>query len=370
MTRRYYLEAYLSDRRQAQRFVIRALPAVVGRDVHCDLQLNMERISRQHALFDTTEDGLTLTDLGSTNGTFINHQPIQPPEPVPVGVGDIIHFANHEFRLMRGADSQPTEAAGNATQVGISQLPNRFPLHTREFFDLLHGRQVRGYQQAIRCADGAPFGFELLGRGTHPTLGESPAVLFELAETLGAEVALSRILREVCFAQANAAGLRRPLFFNTHPEECRDYDRLLRELHELSGRYRDLQLVFEVHESAVTDLAAMAEVRRALRRMGIALAYDDFGAGQARLQELVEVPPDYLKFDIALVRDLDSPDSARYQMLASLTGMIARLGVKTLAEGVETPRTAELCRAMGIDYLQGYYYGRPEPIAPAAKVPG
>lgn len=96
--------------------------------------------------------------------------------------------------------------------------------------------------------------------------------------------------------------------------------------------------------------------------MGIGLAYDDFGAGQARLLELVEVPPDYLKFDMGLIRDMTERDSPRYRLLAELNRMIAGMGIRTLIEGVENEKTAELCREMGIDYMQGFLFGRPRPL--------
>ncbi|MEX0916283.1 MAG: EAL domain-containing protein, partial [Wenzhouxiangellaceae bacterium] len=90
--------------------------------------------------------------------------------------------------------------------------------------------------------------------------------------------------------------------------------------------------------------------------------YDDFGAGQARLQELVEVPPDFLKFDIALVRGVGTSDSPRYRLLATLNTMLHDMGVQTLAEGIEDAETASACGAIGIDLFQGFFYGRPEPI--------
>lgn len=152
------------------------------------------------------------------------------------------------------------------------------------------------------------------------------------------------------------------MFFNTHPNESRDFDQLLSQLTQLRALFPKLRLVFEVHEAAITDLDAMAEVRRALQNLDIGLAYDDFGAGQARLLEVVEVPPDYLKFDIALVRDLEASTSGRYQLLSTLNELISGLGIKTLAEGVETEETARLCREMGIHLIQGFLYGRPCPI--------
>ncbi|HEY7886122.1 MAG TPA: EAL domain-containing protein [Cellvibrionaceae bacterium] len=364
MTLRYYLESASGVSVHTRRYPLTDLPCVVGRHAECDLQLNMESISRQHARFEALDETLLLSDLGSTNGTFVNHQAIT--QTTPVEPGFVLHFGEHEFRLM-AEDGNQTQAARDATRVGINHLPQHFPLHTREFFELLKNRQVRGFHQLITHADGSPFAFELLGRGAHPVLGESPAALFNLAETLDSEVALSQLFRQQCFAEAAAANITAPLFFNTHPSESRDFDVLLAELKRLRQRYSQLQLVFEVHEAAITDLDAMSEVRRELTSLDIGLAYDDFGAGQARLLELVEVPPDYLKFDIALVRNLDSADSPRFRLLDSLNQMISALGVKTLAEGVETEQTAELCRRIGIDYIQGFLYGRPQPITPPSN---
>ncbi|MFW5927162.1 MAG: EAL domain-containing protein, partial [Wenzhouxiangella sp.] len=92
------------------------------------------------------------------------------------------------------------------------------------------------------------------------------------------------------------------------------------------------------------------------------LAYDDFGAGQARLLELDEVPPDVISFDKKLIRDVTSSESPRYRMLDSLVTMVADLGVRTLIEGVETELAARISRDLGVDYLQGYFFGYPEPI--------
>ena len=84
------------------------------------------------------------------------------------------------------------------------------------------------------------------------------------------------------------------------------------------------------------------------RTCEIGLAYDDFGAGQARLVELVDVPPDYLKFDMRLVQNLDSASLERQRMLASLVKMVHDLGITPLAEGIETE---ERSRDLPADWL-------------------
>ena len=89
------------------------------------------------------------------------------------------------------------------------------------------------------------------------------------------------------------------------------------------------------------------------------MAYDDFGAGQARLIDLIEVPPDYLKFDICLVRDIHNGSEQRRGMLETLVRMAHDLGVAVLAEGIECEAEGQVCHRLGFDYAQGYHYGRP-----------
>ncbi len=366
MSDRFYLESSRGQAHLPRRLDLDGFPATLGRHPDCSVQLNVDRISRLHARFEQKSGALWVEDLGSTNGTFVNHQRIH--QPTELKVGDVVHLADHEFRLMReqglGGPRRPVSSA--ETVIGMAALPREFPLQMAAFFDLLENARVASWCQKICSADGSFYGYELLGRSTHDELTEGPEQLFNLARALNAEVRLSRLLRRQSFAAAAGAGLRGPLFFNNHPAECADFDQLLAELSRLRGEYPDLELVFEVHEGAVTDRIAMAGVRKELARMGIKLAYDDFGAGQARLLELVEVPPDYLKFDISLVRGLEDRDSAKYRLLSTLNDLISDMGIRTLAEGIETAQTAALCREIGIDLLQGFLYSRPYPIEPQA----
>ncbi len=130
----------------------------------------------------------------------------------------------------------------------------------------------------------------------------------------------------------------------------------MRQVRELAPQ---LPIILEIHEAAVTNPEAMQDLRTQLRELAVEVAYDDFGAGQNRLTELIESPPDVLKFDMRLIRDIDSASSERQRMLASFTKIILDLGVEPLAEGVETLAEAEVCRQMGMNLAQGYYYGRP-----------
>jgi len=97
------------------------------------------------------------------------------------------------------------------------------------------------------------------------------------------------------------------------------------------------------------------------------LAYDDFGAGQARLKELSEVPPDVMKFDLQMIRGLSTSSPHRVQIVESLVKIVRDLGIVALAEGVETQEEADICRDIGFELAQGYLLGRPAPAKTSAS---
>ena len=91
------------------------------------------------------------------------------------------------------------------------------------------------------------------------------------------------------------------------------------------------------------------------------LAYDDFGAGQARLVVLTEVPPDFLKFDRGLVGGIEQAPASRMKLVEGLVTVAADLGIATIAEGIESEGEKATCRQLGFSYGQGYHLGRPAP---------
>lgn len=76
--------------------------------------------------------------------------------------------------------------------------------------------------------------------------------------------------------------------------------------------------------------------------------------------ELAEVAPDFLKFDISLIRDIHLAPQCQ-QMVAGLVRLVRDLGIQPLAEGIEQQAEAEVCRHIGFTHAQGYFYGRPVP---------
>ena len=117
------------------------------------------------------------------------------------------------------------------------------------------------------------------------------------------------------------------------------------------------------------EVARMKELAARLKDIGVRFAYDDFGAGQARLNELGEVPAHFVKFDMGLIRGIDLASERKQKVVGDLVRLVLELGSVPLAEGVETEAEAEVCRLMGFKLVQGYLTGRPVPVDEPAEPP-
>jgi len=358
--RGWYLETVSEG--TLRRVRITTLPFRVGRRPGLELVLPAESVSKLHAEIYRRGQDLRLRDLRSRNGSFVNRALIEDASLVE---GDIVHFADFEFRVGRSDVSEtPSDAERRPTTVAVGgrELPHRFAAGTRELRELLGGRMVATvFQPIVLLSRGTVAAYEALGRGRHPQLDESPLELLRIAESIGREGELSRLFRRK--AVELAAGRRDlpTLFLNTHPVELARPG-LLESLEELRDIAPHLDIALEIHESVLTRPAQIAELRSLLLERSIALAYDDFGAGQARLLELAEAPPHYLKFDHRFISGLDQAPVAKRRLLQSLLSLARELLVKTVAEGIETPGEARICAEIGFTHAQGFYVGRPRPI--------
>lgn len=119
------------------------------------------------------------------------------------------------------------------------------------------------------------------------------------------------------------------------------------------------RLLFEFTENeAINDSQHLKDIIDAYRRMGFGTAIDDFGAGHAGLGLLAEFQPDYIKIDIALVRDIDH-STPKQIIVGGIVRIANSLGIEVIAEGIETIPEYNTLRAMGIRLMQGYLIARP-----------
>jgi EAL domain-containing protein (putative c-di-GMP-specific phosphodiesterase class I) len=345
-------------------------PFRIGRDPASDLSISSGQVSKHHALIDEGEDDwLKLVDLNSTNGSFVNRARIQGS--APIREGDILHFGNSEFRLRYKGAKQPTGARDSTATVFVRpddmSLPLNFVPQEHEYMELLEQNRITAhFQPIVRFSDESLYAYEALGRGNHDALPKAPMPLFVLAEALGKEVALSEAFRYSAAQALVGSGREITLFVNSHPKEMFK-EALYTSLERIMALAPQIRLVLEVHETAVTEAEPMKVMVARLKQMGIRFAYDDFGAGQSRLNELADTPPDVVKFDIALVRDLYKATDKKQKMISDLVRIVHDMGSITLAEGIEAPEDAAICKQMGFQLVQGFLYGRPMPVEDLLK---
>jgi EAL domain-containing protein (putative c-di-GMP-specific phosphodiesterase class I) len=228
----------------------------------------------------------------------------------------------------------------------------------RSLQTLLRDRNLLPCFQAIHSLNtGLIRGYEFLARSSYPGI-ETAGALFEQARRAGREVELSTLCRSRGMEFQDRIEPTIPLFFNTHPAEPL-LEITVPQMRELRQMYPNREIVLEIHEAAITDPNLVREIRRRLADAEVRLAFDDFGRGQARIRELICAPSDYIKFDSALINDLQQVSSEQFRFFRSIIQGIKNEGAITVAEGVETEVMAQVCRDIGFDLVQGYLFSRP-----------
>jgi EAL domain-containing protein (putative c-di-GMP-specific phosphodiesterase class I) len=267
--------------------------------------------------------------------------------------GDMIQFASQVFRV------QFEDQGSIAATIGTAHCDRAMLL--LQLDRLLVDREVvPHFQPIVSLADNSTLGFEVLGRSRLFGL-QNPKAIFDIAGMFDLEQDVSELFRSA----GAGLGAHLPgtpnLFLNTHPTEL-GTPQLVNSIRSLRDLYPKAKFTLEIHEAAVTSPTAIAELRARLMELQVGIAYDDFGAGQSRLLELVEVPPDFIKFDMAFVQGIDRAPASRQTLLESLVRVVRSLGIASLAEGVESPGEAAVCRELGFDLAQGFHFGHPEQI--------
>jgi EAL domain-containing protein (putative c-di-GMP-specific phosphodiesterase class I) len=353
----WYLEGFAEGGRRL-RIPLQGFPFNIGRVPGQPLTINHADVSGRHAEIHAVHGVLSLWDLDSTNGTFLNRERLGL-EAVQLQDGDVLHFASHEYRLGQFVPVLQLETTITASLDSL-ELPQRFFHNLSVFRRVLRDRDVVVVYQPIVSLDaerriGA---CEALGRVDVPGLPSSPIELFKMARQCEAEAEFSRVLRDEGAARSVALPASVAVFLNTSPAEM-GTPALLQSLRNLRARMPEQKFVLEIHESSVTEPVGMRAFHASLVDLDIGLAYDDFGAGQARLVELVDSPPDVIKFDKALSSGLHRASSKKRKMVRALVAMVRDVGITALAEGIETEEEIAVCADLGFQLGQGWALGKP-----------
>lgn len=257
---------------------------------------------------------------------------------------DSFHFYSEDIYQQALAREHMTKALRRAAALGQLQLV---------------------YQPLVDLQTGQISGLEALLRWEHPELGAvSPAQFIPLAEESGLIKSIGEwVLRRACRDIRNwlDSGLKvPPVAINVSPLQFRDPDLVAQVRDALSASRLDAGLIYiEVTESALMDNVPGSEAMlKELKDLGIKLSLDDFGTGYSSLSYLKRFSFDKVKIDQSFVRDVATSQSDSV-LVKVIISMAHGLGMKVVAEGVETEAQCEIMRSSVCDEIQGYFFSRP-----------
>lgn len=274
---------------------------------------------------------------------------------------------------VREVVGQADNALRSARRLGCDcylefrDVPNQ---HIPERPDLVIAEQVKqalrddrivlAYQPIVSSHDGAPTFYEALVRMLDEEGEPVPAGLFvPIVEQMG----LMRLVdRRVLDLGISALTENSEISLSINVSGMTAVDPVwLRQLHESLEARPDVasRLILEITETvALDDIADSSRFVRSVTELGCRVALDDFGAGYTSFRHLRALNVDLVKIDGSFVRDLPTnPDNQLF--VRTLINLAKGIGLKTVAEWVENEEEAELLRSEGIDFLQGWYYGKP-----------
>ncbi len=234
-----------------------------------------------------------------------------------------------------------------------------------ELHRVLRERDVQTFfQPIVDLSTGSPIGLEAYSRGPVGSVFRLPRVMFSVGHEAGFAAELDRM----CHRTALEALAGRPapglLFLNTSAENLFDPEWTSRETEEALARagLSPHEVVLEVAESQlVAEPETYRDAFRPLRRMGYRLSIDDVGSGSRSVTLVEKLRPDFLKFDLTLVRGL-SEDRLRREVVRSLVRLAERAEARLVAERVETQEERDALVECGAHLAQGYLFGYEGPL--------
>jgi diguanylate cyclase (GGDEF)-like protein/PAS domain S-box-containing protein len=282
--------------------------------------------------------------------------------------------------LLRNADTamyRAKEEGRNSFQFYRPQMNDqaleRLQLQTQLRSALERREFVLHYQPKANLASGEISGFEALLRWQHPTRGlVPPAQFISILEDTGLIVPVGEwVVLTVCeqLARWKADGLApRPVAVNLSARQFQQRDLDVSIAAILSDTGVDGRLLeFELTESMLMSNPEEAvRMLNNMRACGVRLSVDDFGTGYSSLSHLKRFRLDALKIDRTFIRDvIGDADDASITM--AIIGLAHSLGLKVVAEGVETAEQLAFLKAEGCDEIQGYFFAKPMPVGECTR---
>jgi diguanylate cyclase (GGDEF)-like protein len=304
-------------------------------------------------------------------------QPFAIPDrriEISCSIGIVVYpDQGHRDKLMANADAAmyaAKRAGGGTYAVFESHMDAGASDQLSLQNDLRHaielGQLQLFYQPKVDGRLGQIRGVEALLRWNHAERGMiSPAVFIPIAERFGLIGSIGRwVIDEACRQMGEWAddGVRMRVAINLSVYQLREDDLVQRIEAALARHGIDpSQLLCEITESvAMEDIKATQRAFEGLERIGVYLSIDDFGTGYSSLSYLRQLPARQLKIDRSFVNDLATSADAR-AVVDAVVRLAHALGLKVVAEGVETAEQRDILIALNCDELQGFYFARPMP---------
>ena len=235
----------------------------------------------------------------------------------------------------------------------------------RDLWTAVENEELRLLYQVQRSVtDNCIIGYEALVRWQHPVRGLVPPVDFiAIAEDCGAIIDIGKwVLKKACEDAAGWAGDIK-IAVNLSPAQLNDPE-LAPFVHEtlLRTGLSPRRLELEITESMIiADRTRALHILRQLKNLGVTIAIDDFGTGYSSLDTLNAFRFDKIKIDRSFLKDSETNPQSK-AIIRAILALGRSLGIKVLAEGVETRTQLDLLKLEGCEEAQGYLFGRPEAI--------
>ncbi len=278
----------------------------------------------------------------------------------------VVFIENAPAALDAGVNGVDEASLRSATEAAI--VPTASSQMTAKFSQALeNGDIIAAFQPIVSLNNGHVAGYEALARWRDQEDGadEGPEKFVQAAERAGQGGALAAAMLDQAaafLAHVRAEEKRKDLFVAMNVSWGQISEEGFHEaVRDAVSKY-DLPknaLVLELTEAdAISDGALASSVFKHLKDAGVALAFDDFGAGFTCLSNLRKFDFDYLKIDKSFSGDVDS-DNVSSKIVASLASLGKDLGLKVILEGVESKGAAQKAKQLGCAYAQGYQFGKP-----------
>ncbi len=239
------------------------------------------------------------------------------------------------------------------TKMNTAVLDSNFSLYYQPQFDI-QTSQLRGFEALIRWVD--------------PELGEiPPSVFIPLAEENGLILPIGKWVLNTAMAtlrkwqkQFNFTGI---ISVNISPVQMKQ-DNFIFELRELLKKYDIIPQYMEIEITEgvmINDMEETIEKLHHIKNMGFRVSLDDFGTGYSSLNYLQVLPLNTLKIDKSFINNITSRDGIQANITSSIINMVSKMGLETIAEGVEQNDQLDMLKGFNCNIVQGFLRGKPMP---------